>query len=85
MAAISEDGSASSMQVTVRALQSLLRLAQAHAKMMNHSRVELSDAVCVVLLVQASLQGHRVTTTTADEQGNTYDGPDIGLEVLFQS
>ncbi|CAJ1381467.1 unnamed protein product [Effrenium voratum] len=46
--------------VTARTLESLVRLAQAHAKLMNHRGVQIEDAVAVVVLHRASLQDHVV-------------------------
>eukprot|EP00435_Cladocopium_sp_Y103_P033191 s937_g8.t1 len=46
--------------VTARTLESLVRLSQAHAKLMNHRCVQIEDAVAVVLLHRASLQDHVV-------------------------
>jgi len=50
--------------ITVRTLQSLWRLAQAHARLLHHSRVCLGDAVAVVVLHRAALQDHVVGAET---------------------
>jgi len=42
--------------VTIRTLQSLLRLAQAHARLMRHTHVQLEDAISVIVLHRAALQ-----------------------------
>ena len=44
-----------SARTTVRMLESLVRLAQSHAKLMFHGEVQLKDAMMAVLLVEASL------------------------------
>eukprot|EP00930_Biecheleria_cincta_P040518 TRINITY_DN27757_c0_g1_i1.p1 TRINITY_DN27757_c0_g1~~TRINITY_DN27757_c0_g1_i1.p1 ORF type:complete len:1152 (+),score=227.96 TRINITY_DN27757_c0_g1_i1:25-3480(+) len=46
--------------VTVRTLESLVRLTQAHAKLMGHKAILIRDAVAVIILHKASLQGHVV-------------------------
>ncbi|CAE7811116.1 mcm9 [Symbiodinium sp. KB8] len=46
--------------VTARTLESLVRLAQAHAKLMGRRSVWIEDAVAVVVLHRASLQDHVV-------------------------
>jgi len=42
-------------RTTVRLLESLTRLAQAHARLMCHRRVELADAVSAIMLMESSL------------------------------
>lgn len=54
------NASASAGTFTVRFMESLLRLAQAHARLLYHSRVQLEDAVAVIALHRASLQDHVV-------------------------
>lgn len=63
-------GGVGSGGVTVRTFQSLLRLAQAHARLMYHKRVTLEDAVAVVVLHRAALQDRVVgADTSADTDG----------------
>jgi len=46
--------------VTVRTLESIVRLTQAHAKLMGRRRILIEDAVAVVALHRAALQEHVV-------------------------
>lgn len=56
--------------VTVRTLESLVRLTQAHAKLMGHRAISIEDAVAVIILHKASLQGRVVGC----EDGSSGDG-----------
>lgn len=42
-------------RTTIRLLESLIRMAQAHAKLMNQDSVEISDAVWAIVLMETSL------------------------------
>ena len=42
-------------RTTIRLLESLIRLAQAHAKLMHNARVEISDAIWAIVLMETSL------------------------------
>lgn len=53
-----------SIRTTVRLLESLVRLAQAHAKLMFHEQVQLRDAVNAIILMEASL-----TSSTNNDAG----------------
>merc|ERR1719391_177568 len=46
--------SADAARTTVRLLQSCIRLAQGHARLMCHDEVEVENAVCAVLLLECS-------------------------------
>lgn len=47
--------------VTMRQLESLLRLSQAHARLCQHSEVELFDCISVILLYESSYRGIGLT------------------------
>jgi len=53
--------------VTVRAFESLLRLSQAHARLLNHAGVRLEDALAAVILHRAALQDHVVGAESSEE------------------
>jgi len=58
------------VQVTVRLLESLIRLAQAHARLMHRNVVELDDAIAVILLMECS-----VASTSATSFNSLYTDP----------
>ena len=43
-------------RTTIRLLESLVRLAQAHARIMCHGEVTLMDAVVAVTIIESSMQ-----------------------------
>jgi len=58
------------VQVTVRLLESLIRLSQAHARLMHRNVVELDDAVAVILLMECS-----VASTSSSSFNNLFRDP----------
>ena len=43
-------------RTTIRLLESIIRVAQAHARLMCHTEVQIMDAVIAVSVVESSLQ-----------------------------
>lgn len=41
-------------KTTIRALESLVRLSQAHSRLMYRDRVEVFDVICVIILQECS-------------------------------
>jgi hypothetical protein len=58
------------IQVTVRLLESLIRLSQAHARLMHRNVVLLDDAVAVILLMECS-----VASTSSSSFNNLFKDP----------
>merc|ERR1712183_475901 len=49
------------LDITIRCFESLIRLAQAHARLLFRNIVKVDDAVSIILLMESS-----VTTTSSD-------------------
>eukprot|EP00917_Polyrhabdina_sp_WS-2016_P013498 GHVP01029656.1.p1 GENE.GHVP01029656.1~~GHVP01029656.1.p1 ORF type:complete len:680 (+),score=111.51 GHVP01029656.1:464-2503(+) len=49
---------------TVRNLESLVRLSQAHARLLFRDVVTLEDVACVIVAMEVALQGHRVASSS---------------------
>ncbi|CAB9509624.1 helicase MCM9 [Seminavis robusta] len=68
------------MPVTVRFLESLIRLAQAHARLMFRKTVELDDAVAVVCIVECTAFGRETFAEHMDSGDHLYRDP---MNVVF--
>lgn len=53
-------------RTTIRLLESLIRLAQAHAKLMHQDSVEMTDAVWAIILMETSLSTQGMLSTRPD-------------------
>jgi hypothetical protein len=74
-----------SVQITVRFLESLIRLAQAHASLMHRNTVELDDAVAIILLMESSVASisHNDNNSLCGDPTSSFPDDDIAdLEFL---
>lgn len=55
-----------SARTTIRLLESLVRISQAHAKLMCHKEVEVNDAVVAIILIECSFQSQSVCGLKSD-------------------
>ena len=53
-------------RTTVRLLESLVRLAQSHSKLMFHSKIQLEDSMMAVILMEASLSSGQTLESKID-------------------
>ncbi len=74
------------IQITVRFLESLIRLAQAHASLMHRDEVKLDDAVAIIILMEssvASLTQNNSNMLGGDPMADFPDDENADLEFLM--
>nr|XP_022920401.1 DNA helicase MCM9-like isoform X4 [Onthophagus taurus] len=74
-------------RTTVRLLDSLIRLAQAHAKLMFRDQVEVLDAIMAVILIEASIENGSVLNLELNIREKNFDDPEkdylkVGANIL---
>jgi DNA replicative helicase MCM subunit Mcm2 (Cdc46/Mcm family) len=67
-------------RTTIRLLESLVRLSQAHARFMCREEVTLQDAVCTVLLIETSMHTAAMVGTDSVVRTGFPDDPDAEYE-----
>lgn len=68
-----------SARTTIRLLESMIRLSQAHARMLCKQKVELDDAIVVVELMEASVHGTNLLGNYLSETKSFFNR---GFEIL---
>jgi hypothetical protein len=69
-------GMRATSRTTIRMLESLVRLAQAHARLMSRNVVAMIDAIVVVLLVEASMAGAAIQDFVSPVRTVFHSDPD---------
>lgn len=70
---------------TIRTIESLIRLSQAHARLMLRNEVDVFDTVSVIWLGEIGLQGYRVGTCSGSDQVVDRQGLFPNIKELFNS
>lgn len=71
-----------SSRITIRLLESLIRLTQAHARLMNRDVVLLRDAIVAICLMESSIMGTGLLETSSTLHTAFPDNPDLTFSNL---
>ncbi len=72
-------------RTTIRLLESMVRLSQAHARLMCHTSVLLMDAITAVTVMESSMQGASLLGLTSPLHSAFPPQPDIEVSSLSLS